>query len=151
ASYSGDSPNTNATSHNDDCTDGAEDVTVLQLPTQVATAQSFVPNDAATVTVASGAGGDLAGTVVFELFVDDADCSGDAAYTSDPIDVSTGTGNGLSRSVMSDNTTAYDADGTTFHWVVTYTSTNPAHLGVTSECGTEISSITIDNDTTASP
>jgi hypothetical protein len=148
ASYSGDSPNTNGTSHNDACDDPAEDVTVLQLQPNMDTAQNFVPNDAATVTVASGAGGDLAGTVVFQLFVDDADCSGEAAYTSGAIDITTGTGDGQSRTVVSDNTTAYDQNGTTFHWVVTYTSDNTAHLGVTSGCGNEHSSITIDNGVT---
>lgn len=148
ATYGGDSPNTNGASHNDACDDPNEAVTVLQLQPDMDTAQSFVPNDAATVTVASGAGGDLAGTVEFALFVDDADCSGPAAYESEAIDITTGIGDGLSQTVMSDNTTAYDADGTTFHWVVTYTSSNPAHTDVTSGCGNEHSSITVDNGVT---
>lgn len=118
---------------------------ILTLQPTVDTAQSFVPNDSATITVTSG-GGDLAGSVVFELFVNDADCSETAAYTTDPpIDITSGTGSGLSRTVVSDNTTAYDTSGVTFHWVVTYTSTNSAHEAVASGCGNEDSSITIDN------
>jgi len=148
ASYSGDSPNTLGKSHNDACDVTAEHVTVLQLNPAITTAQEFVPNDSATITVASGAG-DLAGSVVFKLFVDDADCSETPAYTSGSINIITGTGTGLSRTVMSANTTAYDMDGTTFHWVVEYTSTNSAHTDVTSACGVEHSSITIDNDATS--
>ena len=145
ASYTGDSPNTLSTSHNDACDETAEHVSVLQLNPAISTAQSFVPNDAATITVASGAGA-LAGSVLFELYVNDSDCSETAAYTSSSIDITSGTGDDLSRTVMSSNTTAYATDGTTFHWKVTYTSTNPAHTGVTSSCGTEISSITINNN-----
>jgi hypothetical protein len=147
ASYSSDLPNTLGTSHNDDCDVTAEHVTVLQLNPAITTAQEFVPNDSATITVDSGAG-DLAGSVVFKLFVDDADCSETPAYTSGSIDIATGTGSELSRTVMSANTTAYDVNGTTFHWVVEYTSTNSAHTDVTSACGVEHSSITIDNDAT---
>jgi hypothetical protein len=114
------------------------------------TAQSFVPNDAATITVASG-GGNLAGSVVFQLFVNDATCAGPAAYTSAAIDITTGSGSGLSRTVMSSNSTAYATSGTTFHWVVTYTSSNVFHENVASGCGNEHSSITIDNGVTQPP
>lgn len=147
ASYSGDSPNTSSVSHNGDCSDTNEDVTVQQLQPTMDTAQSFVPNDSATITVGTGAG-NLAGSVVFALYVDDATCEGTAAYTSGSIDITTGTGSDTSKTVMSGNTTAYSTTGTTFHWIVTYTSTNPAHLSVTSGCGNEHSSITIDNGST---
>jgi hypothetical protein len=147
ASYTGDAPNTESASHNGDCSDTNEDVTVLQLPTSMDTEQSFVPNDAATITVASG-GGDLAGTVTFQLFVNDETCSGSPAYTSGAIDVTTGTGTGTSRTVTSDNTDAYDDDGDTFNWVVVYDGTNPGHKDVTSGCDNEHSSITIDNGST---
>jgi hypothetical protein len=147
ASYSGDSPNTLDATHNDDCSDTNEDVTVLQIQPTMDTAQEFVPNDSATVTAASG-GGDLAGRVVFKLYVDNASCADDPDYTSDSIDITSGSGDGLSQTVMSDNTTAYSASGTTFHWVVEYTSTNSAHKNATSGCGNEHSSITIDNGVT---
>lgn len=122
---------------------------VIALQPTMDTAQEFVPNDSATVTVVSG-GGDLAGTVVFQLFVNDEFCAGPADYTSGAIDITTGVGNGLSRTVMSDNTTAY-LTSSTFHWVVTYTSTNPAHMDVSSGCGNETSSIVIDNGETQPP
>lgn len=142
ALYTGDAPNTLSASHNTDCTDTAhEDVVVNQ--TTISTAQRFVPNDSATIT-ASG-GGDLAGNVRFQLFVNDTTCSGTAAYDSGNIDVTTGTGTGSSKTVSSSNTTAYDTSGTTFSWLVTYTSSNTAQPNVTSSCNTENSSITIDN------
>ena len=156
AVYSGDSPNTLGASHNDGndgnaaCSDTDEDVTVEQLQPTMDTAQDFVPNDSATITVGAGAG-DLDGYVVFDLFVDDNTCAGSAAYTSGQIAVSDTDDPGdlsLSNTVSSDNTTAYNVSGTTFHWVVTFTSNNGAHLGVTSGCGNEHSSITIDNGVT---
>lgn len=147
ASYSGDSPNTLGAAHNDTCTDSNENVTVQQLQPTMGTAQRFVPNDSATISVASGAG-NLQGTVVFALYVNDASCAGTAAYTSGAIDITTGQGDGFSRTVMSSNTTAYSTTGTTFHWVVTFTSSNPAHLDVTSPCGNETSSITVNDGTT---
>jgi len=147
ASYSGDSPNTLSTSHNDACDDTDEDVTVLQLQPTMTTSQKFVPNDSATITVGAGAG-DLAGSVTFQLYVDDTDCSGTAVSfgpfaVSDTDDVGDVT---LTDTVSSNNTTAYSASST-FNWVVSYTSTNGAHLNVTSECGNETSSITIDDGT----
>jgi hypothetical protein len=143
ASYTGQNPNTNATTHNTACTDTNEDVTVISLQPTVATHQSFVPNDAATVTVASG-GGSLAGSVTFQLFVDSTTCQGTAAYDSGAIDVTTGTGTGLSRTVQSANTTAYDSNHV-FSWLVTYTSSNASHRNASSACDVEHSSITIDN------
>jgi hypothetical protein len=141
ASYSGDDNNKPVAGL---CGDDDEFTQIIQLQPAIATAQSFVPNDMATISVA-GDGGDLAGTVVFTLYVDDDVCEEDPAYQSDPIDITGGTGHGLSRSVMSDNLEPYDVDAT-FHWVVEYTSTNPAHQDVASPCGVEHSSLTIVND-----
>jgi hypothetical protein len=120
----------------------AIDITNCVQPT-ITTAQSFVPNDSATVEVVSGKG-NLAGNVNFKLFANDQ-CTGTALYDSGNISVATGTGTGLSRTVSSSNATAY-AEDTTFSWLVTYTSTNVNHLGVTSVCDDEHSSIAIDND-----
>lgn len=150
ASYSGDSPNTLSTSHNELCDDTNEDVTVQQLQPTMDTSQSFVPNDSVSVAVAAGAG-DLDGSVVFELFVDDTDCSGTAAYTSSALaisDTDDPSDTTLTDTASSDNTTSYSVDGTTFHWVVSFTSNNSAHLDVTSECGNETSSITVDDGST---
>lgn len=148
ASYDGDSPNTVGTDHNTACDDTDEDVTVQQLQPTIGTEQSFVPNDSATVTVDAGAG-DLDGYLVFNLYVNDTDCSGTAAYTSDHIALSDPDDPGdtsLSASGDSANADAYSTDGTTFNWIVEFHSNNSAHLGVTSACTTESSSITIDND-----
>ena len=60
ASYTGDSPNTNATTHNSGCNDAAEDVVVTSVKSSMTSAQSFIPNDSATVS--APAGGALAGT-----------------------------------------------------------------------------------------
>ena len=143
ASYSGDLPNTLAVAGA--CNDANEASVIISLNPTIATAQSFVPNDSATITVAAG-GGDLAGNVVFKLYVNDATCAGTAAYTSASIPISGGSGTGLSKTVLSNNTTSYGATGTTFNWVVTYTSTNPAHQNVTSGCAKEHSSITVQNN-----
>jgi hypothetical protein len=124
---------------------------VIQLQPSMDTAQRFVPNDSATITVASG-GGNLAGTVVFKLFVNNATCSGTADYTSAAINITDGVPNsgtpGLSKTVASSNTTAYSTSGTTFHWIVIFTSSNAAHTSVWSPCGNEHSSITINNGST---
>lgn len=142
ASYSGDAPNTLGDTHNTLCDDTFEDVTVQQLVPSISTAQSFVPNDSATLTVVSG-GGALAGNVVFKLF-DNATCSGTALYDSGNVALVADLG-GLSGTASSNNTTAYGTNKS-FSWLVTYTSTNGGHTGATSVCNDENSSITINNN-----
>jgi hypothetical protein len=143
AAYTPDAGDVNNLPVSGSCGDANEGSVIISLQPDISTAQDFVPNDSATITVGT-AGGALAGDVVFELFVNDTDCSGTAAYTSSAIDITTGTGGNFSRTVASDNSTAYDTDGTTFSWRVTFTSTNPAHEDVVSDC-TEQSSIAITN------
>lgn len=154
AVYSGDLPNTLSASHNGDCDDPNEAVTVQQLQPTMDTAQSFIPNDSATVTVEAGAG-DLDGTVTFYLWVDDSTCDAgvlaDADATFGPFDVSDTDDAGdtsLTDTVGTQNTTAYGTTGTTFDWIAVFESDNGAHLDVTSGCGNENSSITIDNGVT---
>jgi hypothetical protein len=131
-------------------TDGASDSSagecfvVRVLQPSLTTAQRFLPNDSATVTVTSGAG-DLAGTLRFELFVNNSTCTGAADYDSGTIDIATGSGTGLSRTLSSSNTTAYAVNGTTFSWRVTYSSTNSGQNGVSATCNAENSSIAISN------
>jgi hypothetical protein len=120
------------------------DPKILLQPT-ISTAQSFVPNDSATVSVADSTQGALAGNVVFQLY-SDSQCSGTKLYDSGDVAIASGSGSGTSRTVSSSNTTAYSASST-FYWKVTYTSTNSGHKNVTSDC-IEQSSITIDNDNT---
>jgi hypothetical protein len=147
---SGDANNVSASTS---CADDGETSLVQQLQPNMDTAQNFVPNDSATITVDSGAG-DLAGNVVFYMWANDSTCGGGdlttATYTSDPIDITTRSGTGTSRTVTSDNATAYDQNGDTFSWVVVYTSSNAGHHDVTSACTNETSSITIDNGSTSS-
>jgi hypothetical protein len=140
ASYSGDLPNTNSTTHNTTCTTSAETVVVQQLNPTISTAQRFVPNDSATITIASSAAGDLAGSVRFRLY-DNAQCTGTALHDQT---VSLPTGSQLSKTVSTTNTTAFTTS-TSFSWLVEYTSTNGGHSNVTSACNTENSSITINN------
>jgi hypothetical protein len=155
AVYSGStSGNTLGTDHNTSCNDSDEDVTVQQLQPTMSTAQRFVPNDQATITVDGGAG-DLTGNAYFFLYVDDNTCGGydgsadptGFAYESGAISVSesdTGVGNTISAVVSSLNTTEYTSDHD-FHWLVIFDSSNAAHLDVTSNC-IENSSITIVNE-----
>jgi len=124
----------------------AECFTVIALQPSMTTAQSFFPNDSATVTVAGGAG-DLAGSVTFELY-DNNTCTGTALYSEGPIDITTGTGTGLMRTVATDNTTFAVSADTTLYWKVSFTSTNTGILNVTHNC-LESSSLTIDNDGTS--
>jgi hypothetical protein len=117
----------------------------IVLTPNIATAQSFVPNDDATITVGTDNGA-LSGYVVFELFTN-LSCTAPAAYTSGHVTVAeTGTPDG-SVTVSSNNQTAYSTSGV-FAWKVTFVSTNPGHTGQTSSC-LEQSSITIDNDVSA--
>jgi hypothetical protein len=133
----------------DSSSDCSEKLTVSQLQPTMTTQQRFRPNDSATVAVVSG-GGNLAGSVDFQLFVNSGTCSGTADYDSGAIDITSGTGSGLNRTVSSNNTSEYVVSGTTFSWLVTYTSTNNAHKNVTATCNAEHSSITIVNGGTFS-
>jgi len=166
AKYNGNEPNTLASAlHNEECDVLAETVVVQQLQPTMDTAQSFVPNDSATISVEAGAG-DLSGSVWFYLFVDDALCGAEEAGGA--IDLGAGIRFGgddgfavfaeddgstdpLTDTVDSDNETAYTDNGDnpkTFHWVVVFESDNGAHLGVTSPCGNEHSSINVDDGVT---
>ena len=62
--------------------------------------------------------------------------------------VTDGTGTALSRTVSTDNTTAYLVSKS-FSWLVEYTTTNTGHKNVTSTCANENSSITINNGSTS--
>jgi hypothetical protein len=141
ASYSGDLPNTLSVSGA--CNDANEASLIISLTPTVATAQSFFPNDSATITVASG-GGDLAGTVRFRVYTT-ADCSGTALIDETRNIVTNGTGTGIVRTVATTNVTVAVSSSTTLRWDVDYTSTNPAHQNVNGTCGTENTTLTINN------
>lgn len=139
AVYSGSSPNTNGLTHNADCSDGNEDVTVSTVPSSMTTAQTWVPNDSATVSAA--AGGNVKGTLTFSLFATD-NCTGAVVYTT------TASLDGPSPQTGSTaNTTAVTASGE-YSWQVSYHSDNPAQRHIAASCH-ETSSLTIANGGTA--
>jgi hypothetical protein len=150
ASYSGDLPNTLASTPTA-CLDENEDVVVQQIPTQIKTKQSWIPNDTATITATSG---NLAagGTVVFSLY-NNATCTGDAVYT----ETETLSGGAPTEEVGTSNTGAFtittgydDLAGSTksFSWKVVYTPAagDTAHTGKQSACDAENFDITYTND-----
>jgi hypothetical protein len=144
ASYDGDSPNTNGASHNADCTETGEDVTVNTVASSFTTAQNWLPNDSVTV---SADGGDLDGTVFFDLYAS-ADCTGEPIYTeTDGVAVS-----GASPQTVSTSNTDVKATASgSYSWKVSYDSDNPAQQDIPASCE-ETSSLTIDNgDPVSSP
>ncbi len=144
AVYSGDEPNTTGVTHNADCTDGAEDVTVTTVASSMTTEQRWVPRDSATIS--APAGGNLAGTVSFELYAS-SDCSGTAIYSTtrpvagaSPVTVSTV---GAATQPPAQNTSG------DFSWNVAYDSDNLAQEDIPASCH-ETSSLTINNGGTIS-
>jgi hypothetical protein len=133
-------PNNLASTFNGDCSDANEKVVVTSVASSMKSGQSFIPNDSATVS--APAGGDLAGSVKFELF-ESADCSGNAIYTK-TVSVS----GSSPQTVQTDNTTV-STTAANVSWRLTYTSTNPAQQDIGPNC-LENSQLTINNDGTVS-
>jgi hypothetical protein len=140
AAYTGDPPNTNATSHNNGCSDANEDVVVRQVPSSMTSAQSFIPNDKATVSAPSG--GNLNGTVKFEVF-ESSDCTGTALYT-ESVSVS-----GASPQTVSTTNTTKSTTAANVSWKLTYTSNNSGQKSIPATC-LEKTALNIDNDGTVS-
>jgi hypothetical protein len=151
ASYGGDTPNTNPSSHNLLCNDPNESVVVRQIPTTIKTKQSWYPNDTATVEATTG---NLAagGKVVFSLY-NNATCAGGTFYTEEKAI----TGGSPTQEVSTSNTTVPittlytdPANNTTvtFSWKVVYTpaAADTAHTGKQSACSAERFTITYTND-----
>jgi hypothetical protein len=139
AVYSGSSPNTNGITHNAACTDTAEDVSVTTVPSSMTTAQSWVPNDSATIS--ASAGGNLAGSVEFKLYKS-TDCSGTAIYTTtrpvagaSPVTVST---------TAAATQPAAQLTSSNYSWSVSYDSTNLAQDDISAKCH-ETSALTVTN------
>jgi hypothetical protein len=141
ASYSGDSPNNNGTTHNTACDDTDEDVVVNSVASSLTSTQRWTPNDSVTVTAPAGTG-NLAGTVTFELY-GQASCGGAILYTT------TGSISGASpKTVTTSNTTAQTGSAT-YSWKVSYDSTNPAQRDIPASCH-ENTVVTITNGGTIS-
>jgi hypothetical protein len=105
-------------------------------------AQTWVPNDAATVVSASSTPGhpvaDLNGTLTLQLFAS-SDCTGSAIQT-----YTMGVSNAATATITSNNST-YVVSGAgphTVSWLVTFTSSDP-NVANTSHC--ELTSLTITN------
>lgn len=137
ASYSGNSPNTNPTAHNSDCSDPNEDVVVSQVQPAISTAQKWVPSDSATIS--ANAGGNLSGNIRFRLY-DNSTCSGSPLFDSGSVALS-----GASPQTVSSGNAPAMTGSATVSWLVEYTSNNPGQKDVTSSCNTENSSLTINN------
>jgi hypothetical protein len=133
-------PNNLGSTFNGDCSDANEDVVVLTVASSMTSAQSFIPNDSATVS--APAGGNLAGSVKFEVF-ESSDCSGTAIYTQ------TVTVSGSSPRTVSTTNTTVSTTAANVSWQLTYTSTNPAQRSIPANC-LEKTALTINNDGTVS-
>jgi hypothetical protein len=129
ASYSGDANNAPSAGK---CGDANESSVVGKAPSKLDTAQSFYPND--TATLSADAGGTPTGSVTFTLF-DNSDCEGTAVIpaTSRPLN------NGVAST---DNTTVAVSTSGTYYWKVEYTG-DLKHKPVSS-C-TENTAMTINN------
>jgi hypothetical protein len=132
-------PNNVGSTFNGDCSDTNEEVVVTSVASSMTSQQSFIPNDKATVT--APAGGNLAGSVKFEVF-ESSDCSGTAIYTQ-TVAVS-----GASPQTVSTTNTTVSTTAANVSWRLTYTSTNPAQQSISATC-LEKTALTIDNGGTA--
>jgi hypothetical protein len=170
AAYGGNLPNTtaapldasgNPTQHNADCSVTSERVQVRQIPTQISTAQSAIPNDSATIT-SSVTGNNLGtgGTVVFRLYgptgsgataktalencqAGNLTLAGGMLYT----ETKTNVGGAHSVTVGTTNTTISVNVSETYYWNVTYqpAAADTSHTGRQSACA-ENTVLTFNND-----
>jgi hypothetical protein len=125
------------------CVDTGERSDVTKLPSTIGTAQSYYPNDTATITGT----GSFNGTVAFELHKT-SDCSDASVYSESPVALS-GTASGSTASTSNSSYAANASNSGPFYWKVTY-SGDSTHRDV-SAC-VETSSVTITNGgTTTSP
>ena len=136
ASYSGDSPNTNAAGPSA-CDDVNEQVTVGGTAA-FTTEQDWLPNDTATLTGDTNLTGDLTFTLFSNGTCDDTDP--DADIYSETIEVNDAP-SGTAFSTDNDSVTV-SASGT-FSWLVTYVDDN---LADPAPSCLETTALTIDND-----
>jgi hypothetical protein len=135
AFYSGDAKNSGDASV---CAD--ETLVVTSFKSSMTSAQSFIPNDSATISAPGG--GDLAGTVTFDLY-ESSDCSGTAIYQQQPpVPVS-----GASPQTVHTTNTTVSTTAANVSWKVSYDSTNPAQDDIPATCF-EKTALSINNDGT---
>jgi hypothetical protein len=139
AVYSGDPPNTNGTSHNLDCTDTSENVTVTTT-TVSTSAQTWLPNDTGTVATVGGA--PLNGTLSIQLYTGD-NCGVTSGSAVPGQLYSTTLTNATSPATLTTNNTSFSVTVTSsVSWLVTFASSDPNVTG-SSHC--ESTSLTITN------
>jgi hypothetical protein len=134
-------PNNLGSLFNGTCGEATETVHVLTVPSSMTSAQSFIPNDSATISAPAGSGA-LSGSVFFEVF-ESSDCSGPAIYTQ------TLTVSGASPKTVSTTNTAVSTTAANVSWRLTYTSNNSGQRSIPATCF-EKTALTIDNDGTVS-
>jgi hypothetical protein len=135
ADYSGD-PTHAVDPSSTDCDDANESSVVHTVSSSMTSAQSFIPNDSATIS--ASAGGNVAGTVSFDLY-ESSDCSGSSIYHQD-------VAVGASGSAQTTNTTV-STTAANVSWKVSYDSTNPAQDDISAKCF-EHTALSISNDGT---
>jgi hypothetical protein len=140
ATYSGDPPNTNGTSHNLDCSDTANEDVIVRDTTAMTSAQTWLPND--TATVASAHGAPLNGTMSVQLYTGDNCGATSGSAVSGQLYTRTLTNATSPQSLTTTNTTFSVTTSQSVSWLVTFTSTNPNVSG-SSHC--ENTSLTITN------
>ena len=133
-------PNNLGSTHNVNCTDSNETVVVNSVPSSMTTAQSFIPNDSATVSASQG--GNLAGSVRFQAY-ESSNCSGTAIVDQ------TKTVSGASPQTVSTTNTTVSTTAANVSWLVSYDSTNSAQEDIAAKCF-EKTALTIDNGGTVS-
>ncbi|HEY6596137.1 MAG TPA: hypothetical protein VI011_18860 [Asanoa sp.] len=141
ATYSSDPPNTLATDHNLDCSVTNESVTVTDT-TSSSSAQTWLPNDTATVTAAGGA--PLNGTLSSQLY-SDVTCggSGGSAISGQLYEKTlTNATTAADRTLSTTNTTYTVETSTSVSWLVTFASSDP---NVTGSNHCESTTLTITN------
>jgi len=153
ATYTGDPPNTVGTFHNLTCTDPSESVVVRQIPTEIKTKQSWIPNDTATITSTIG---NLAagGSVAFSLYANPT-CTGGALFSqtvsvpggAPSAEVST-TNTGAGLTISTGYTDPANSVKGKYSWKIVYTpaAADTAHTGKQSACDAENFTITYTND-----
>jgi hypothetical protein len=156
ASYTGDNPNTLGKTHNDNCDQNAEDVTIQQIATSILTAQKVYPQDSATIS--SNVAGDnipAGGTVTFYLYNSLANCQlhgttpgSGGLINSYSFSTNASGGNpppANSETFSTNQTTDSVNSNTTVVWRVTYATGDSAHTGSQSDCA-ESTATTFVND-----
>jgi hypothetical protein len=115
-------------------TDNVEECFSVKDTTAIATTQSWLPQDAATITTGSGAAAPP-GTVVFSLY-ENGTCSGTAATTFTDNDGSNG---------YTTNNSTYRTASTIISWSATFTPNDPNAFAGSTTTMCERSDLTINN------